>query len=111
MARGVERDVQRIYVTQLLSQLLSLPLGFFHHYQIGYLMARATSDVEAIERFMHQAFRMVLSGLLSFFLSLGLMSAIDWQLALLSLAPIPLIVVMMHWVGGMVRVGYRDMQE
>ena len=107
MARGVERDVQRIYVTQL----LSLPLGFFHHYQIGYLMARATSDVEAIQRFMHQAFRMVLSGLLSFFLSLGLMSAIDWQLALLSLAPIPLIVVMMHWVGGMVRVGYRDMQE
>ena len=32
------------------------------------------------------------------------MSAIDWQLALLSLAPMPLMVVMMRWVGGMVRV-------
>ncbi len=107
MARGVERDVRRMYVTHL----LSLPLGFFHTRQVGDLMARATSDIEAIQRFMHHAFRMSLSGLLGFLLSLGLMSAIDWQLALLALAPMPLMVVMMRWVGGMVRAGYRQVQE
>ena len=49
--------------------------------------------------------------MLGFLLSLGLMSAIDWQLALLALAPMPLMVVMMRWVGGMVRAGYRQVQE
>ena len=107
MARLVERDIRQAYVLHL----LELPLGFFQASQVGDLMARATSDVEAIQRFMHHAFRMSLTGLLAFFLSLGLMSAIDWQLALLALAPMPLMVVMMRWVGGMVRVGYRQVQE
>jgi ATP-binding cassette subfamily B protein len=107
MARGVERDLRRIYVVHL----LALPLGFFQTRQVGDLMARATSDIEAIQRFMHHAFRMALTGLLAFFLSLGLMSTIDWQLALLSLAPMPLMVVMMRWVGSVVRVGYRQVQE
>ena len=43
-----------MYVTHL----LSLPLVFFHTRQVGDLMARATSDIEAIQRFMHHAFRM-----------------------------------------------------
>ena len=107
MARGVERDLRRKYVVHL----LELPLAFFQTRQVGDLMARATSDIEAIQRFMHHAFRMALTGLLAFFLSLGLMSSIDWQLALLALAPMPLMVVMMRWVGGMVRVGYRQVQE
>ena len=107
MARLVERDIRQAYVLHL----LELPLGFFQASQVGDLMARATSDVEAIQRFMHHAFRMSLTGLLAFFLSLGLMSAIDWQLALLALAPMPLMVVMMRWVGGLVRVGYRQVQE
>ena len=107
MARLVERDIRQAYVLHL----LELPLGFFQASQVGDLMARATSDIEAIHRFMHHAFRMSLSGLLGFLLSLGLMSAIDWQLALLALAPMPLMVVMMRWVGGMVRAGYRQVQE
>ena len=107
MARHVERDVRRAYVLHL----LELPLGFFHARQVGDLMARSTSDVEAIQRFMHHAFRMTLTGLLTFFLSLGLMCAIDWQLALLSLAPMPLMALMTRWVGNKVRVGYRLVQE
>lgn len=107
MARLVERDVRRAYV----QHLLELPLGFFHQWQVGDLMARATSDVEAIQRFMHHAFRMTLTGLLTFLLSLVLMSMIDWQLALLSLAPMPLMALMTRWVGGMVRLGYRQVQE
>ncbi len=107
MARSVERDVRRAYV----QHLLELPLGFFHQWQVGDLMARSTSDVEAIQRFMHHAFRMTLTGLLTFLLSLVLMSMIDWQLALLALAPMPLMALMTRWVGGMVRVGYRQVQE
>jgi ATP-binding cassette subfamily B protein len=107
MALLVERDLRRLYVVHL----LELPLGFFQRRQVGDLMARATSDIEAIQRFMHHAFRMALTGLLAFFLSLGLMSAIDWQLALLSLAPMPLMALTTRWVGGKVRVGYREVQE
>ena len=69
-SRRVERDIRQIYV----NHLLKLSLDFFQRQKIGDLMARSTSDVEAIQRFLHHAFRMSLTGILTFVLSLGLMS-------------------------------------
>ena len=106
-SRLVERDLRRIYVRHL----IELPLGFFQGQRIGDLMARATNDVEALQRFLHHAFRMTLTGVLTFSLSLGLMCAIDWELALLSLLPMPVMVVTTRWVGRKVRTGYRQVQE
>ena len=106
-SRIVERDIRRAYVRHL----MTLPLSFFQERQVGDLMARATNDVEAIQRFLHHAFRMSLTGVLTFILSLGLMCAIDWELALLSLAPMPAMVLVTRSVGRRVRSGYRQVQE
>ena len=106
-SRLVERDIRRAYVRHL----MTLPLSFFQERQVGDLMARATNDVEAIQRFLHHAFRMALTGVLTFILSLGLMCAIDWELALLSLAPMPAMIFITRAVGRRVRSGYRQVQE
>jgi ATP-binding cassette, subfamily B, multidrug efflux pump len=106
-SRLVERNIRRAYVRHL----MTLPLSFFQERQVGDLMARATNDVEAVQRFLHHAFRMSLTGVLTFVMSLGLMCAIDWELALLSLAPMPAMVLITRSVGRRVRSGYRQVQE
>ncbi len=107
VSRKVERDIRSVYV----NHLLHLPLAFFHQRRVGDLMARATNDVEAVQRFLHHALRMSLTGVLTFVLTLILMCLIDWQLALLSLSPMPVMVLMTRWVGKKVRSGYRGVQE
>lgn len=106
-SRYVERDLRNLYVRHL----MALPLGFFHKRRLGELMARATNDVEAIQRFLHHAFRMTLTGLLTFFLSLTLMCLIDWRLSLLCLLPMPVMVLTTSWVSGRIHSGYRRVQE
>jgi len=106
-SRYVERDIRTAYV----EHLLRLPLGFFHSHRVGDLMARATNDVEAIQRFLHHAFRMTLTGILAFVLSLALMCTIDWELALYSLAPMPAMALSTRWVSKRVRAGFRQLQE
>jgi len=106
-SRKVERDVRQAYV----NHLLELPLTFFHRRQVGDLMARATNDVEAIQRFLSHAFRMTLMGISIFCLSLGVMCMIDWRLALYSLIPVPVMVFSASWVSGRMRSGYRRVQE
>jgi ATP-binding cassette, subfamily B, multidrug efflux pump len=107
VSRYVESDIRRAYV----EHLVRLPLRFFHERRVGDLMSRAINDVEAIQRFLHHAFRMTLTGLLTFFLSLTVMCLIDWQLALLALAPMPIMVLATNAVAGRVRDGYRLVQE
>jgi ATP-binding cassette, subfamily B, multidrug efflux pump len=106
-SRRIERDIRQAYSTHL----LLLSLDFFQERRIGDLMARATNDLEAIQRFLSHAFRMTLTGLLAFGMSLVLMCSIDWELALYALAPMPVLVVCTRWVGQKVRVGYRRVQE
>ncbi|MEW6752053.1 MAG: ABC transporter transmembrane domain-containing protein, partial [Candidatus Latescibacterota bacterium] len=106
-SRRVERDLRTLYV----DRLLRLPMAFFQARRSGDLMARATNDVEAIQRFLDHAFRMSLTGILALVLSLVLMCTIDWELALYSLAPMPLVALMTRWVSGRVRTGFRQVQE
>ncbi|MXX14975.1 MAG: hypothetical protein F4Z86_16265, partial [Gemmatimonadetes bacterium] len=46
-SRFIERDIRTIYVRHI----VRLPLSFFQAQRVGDLMARATNDVEAIQRF------------------------------------------------------------
>lgn len=107
LSRYVERDVRLAFI----HRLLLLPLSFFSRQRVGDLMTQATSDVEMIQRFLHHGFRMTLMGILTFFLSLGVMAYLDWQLALISLAPMPLLLVATNRVHTRFHAGYRSIQE
>lgn len=107
MSRGVERDIRTAYVRHL----LTLPLAFFQQRRVGDLMARVTSDSETIQRFMSHAFRMAITAVMMFVLSLILMCTIDWQLAVLSLMPMPIMALLTRLVSGRMRNGYRRVQE
>lgn len=107
MSRLVERDLRQRYVRHL----LVLPLAFFQRQRAGDLVARATNDVESIQRFFYFGLRMGFTGSLTFVLSLSLMCTIDWELALLALLPMPIMIAVTRWVGRKVRHGFRRVQE
>ena len=107
MSRLVERDLRQRYIRHL----LTLPLSFFHGERAGDLVARASNDVEAIQRFLFFGLRMGIFGVLTLVLSLALMCRIDWELALLALLPMPIMILLTRWVGRRVHRGFRRVQE
>ncbi len=107
MSRLVERDLRQRYIRHL----LTLPLSFFHGERAGDLVARASNDVESIQRFLFFGLRMGIFGMLTLVLSLALMCRIDWELALLALLPMPVMIVLTRWVGRRVHRGFRRVQE
>ena len=103
----IERDIRQRYF----AHLLTLPLGYFQQARTGDLMARATNDVEAVQRYLSHGFRMFLSAILGFSLSMTAMCFYDWELALYALLPLPVMAATLRIVGGKVRRRYRRVQE
>ena len=103
----VERDIRQRYF----AHLLTLPLGYFQQARTGDLMARATNDVEAVQRYLSHGFRMFLGALLGFSLSMVAMCLYDWELTLYALLPMPIMTVILRFVGSKVRRRYRRVQE
>ena len=103
----VERDIRQRYF----AHILTLPLGYFQQARTGDLMARATNDVEAVQRYLSHGFRMFLSAILGFSFSMVAMCLYDWELTLYALLPMPIMTVILRLVGSRVRRRYRRVQE
>jgi len=85
---AVEFDLrQRFY-----SHLQRLDLGFFDSQQTGQLMSRATVDLQSIRFFLGYGLVFITQNLLTITLAAVVMIAINPLLALIALAPAPLIV-------------------
>jgi ABC-type multidrug transport system fused ATPase/permease subunit len=85
---AVEFDLrQRFY-----AHLQRLELGFFDSRQTGQLMSRATVDLQSIRFFLGYGLIFITQNLLTITLACVVMFALDPLLALLALAPAPLVV-------------------
>ncbi|HEY0317186.1 MAG TPA: ABC transporter ATP-binding protein [Solirubrobacterales bacterium] len=85
---AVEFDLRQLFY----SHLQRLELGFFDSQQTGQLMSRATVDLQAIRFFLGYGLIFITQNLLTIVLASAVMFAIDPVLALIALAPAPLIV-------------------
>jgi ATP-binding cassette subfamily B protein len=95
---GVEYDLRnRIY-----SHLHSLELAFFDSQQTGQLMSRSTVDLQAVRFFLGYGLIFMAQSALTIVIAAGVMLAVNVDLALVSLAPMPLVI----WVAS--RYGRRN---
>jgi ABC-type multidrug transport system fused ATPase/permease subunit len=86
---GVEFDLRnRIY-----SHLQVLELGFFDNQQTGQLMSRATVDLQSIRFFLGYGLIFITQNALTILLASAVMIAVKPWLALLALAPVPVVVM------------------
>ncbi|MCO5315005.1 MAG: ABC transporter ATP-binding protein/permease [Solirubrobacterales bacterium] len=86
---AVEFDLRQ----QIYSHLQQLELGFFDQQQTGQLMSRATVDLQAIRFFLGYGLIFFSQSLLTIALAAGVMFWINPWLALVGLAPTPLVVL------------------
>ncbi len=104
---GVEyRLRERVY-----GHLLSLELAFFDRRQTGQLMSRATVDVQAVRFFLGYGLVLILQAAATLALAATAMLVVDAGLAVLSLAPVPLVVVIATRYGRRSRPAIQEVQQ
>lgn len=95
----------------LFHHLHRLSLNFYNNYSIGRLMSRLLSDVDVMQDFVSWS----LTGLArSIFTLLGItiaMLAMNWQLALVTFAVLPLMVMLTNYWRNRVRDAYRSTRQ
>ncbi len=104
---GVEYDLRE----RLYGHLQRLELGFFDHQQTGQLMSRATVDLQAVRFFLGYGLVFILQSVLTIALAGVVMIAINPTLGLISLAPVPFVVVISYRYGRRARPAIQETQQ
>ena len=79
--------------TQMYNKLQSLDLGFFHDKQTGDLMSRVINDTRDFELLYAHIIPELITNIVTFIGVLAILLTINWKLALITCAPIPLILL------------------
>ncbi len=104
---GIEYDLREL----LYGQLQRLELGFFDHQQTGQLMSRATVDLAAVRFFLGYGLVFILQSILTLVLAGVVMIAINPTLGLISLTPVPFVVVISYRYGRRARPAIQETQQ
>jgi ABC-type multidrug transport system fused ATPase/permease subunit len=104
---GVEYDLrERIY-----GHLQRLELGFFDHQQTGQLMSRGTVDLQAVRFFLGYGLVFILQSILTIVLAGIVMIARNPKLGLISLAPVPFVILISYRYGRRARPAIQETQQ
>ncbi|MDT5083116.1 MAG: ATP-binding cassette, subfamily bacterial, partial [Mycobacterium sp.] len=104
---GIEFDMRN----RLYEQLQRLELGFFDTQQTGQLMSRATVDLQAVRFFLGYGLIFIAQSLLTISLAAVAMFALRPELAALSLAPVPFVVLIANRYGHKSRPAMQEAQQ
>jgi ABC-type multidrug transport system fused ATPase/permease subunit len=104
---GVEYDLRN----RMYAHLQSLELGFFDSQQTGQLMSRATVDLQAIRFFLGYGLVFILQSLVTVVVAAVLMFSLNAPLALLTLAPMPVLVWVAFRYGRANRPASQEVQQ
>jgi ATP-binding cassette subfamily B protein len=104
---GVELDLRN----RLYGQLQRLELSFFDMQQTGQLMSRATVDLQAVRFFLGYGLIFIGQSLLTIALAGVAMFLIRPELAALSLAPVPFVVLVARSYGRRSRPALQEVQQ
>ena len=104
---GIEYDLRE----RLYSHLQRLELGFFDRQQTGQLMSRATVDLQAVRFFLGYGLVFIMQSVLTIALAAVAMLATNPELALISLAPVPFVVLISYRYGRRARPAIQETQQ
>ena len=104
---GVEMDLRR----RMYAHLQSLELGFFDRQQTGQLMSRATVDLQSVRFFLGYGLIFMLQSALTIVLASIAMIALQPGLALVSLLPVPFVVLIAQRYGRRARPALQEVQQ
>ena len=89
LAQSVIRDIRK----NLFRHIVSFRMRYFDKTPVGALVTRVVSDLEAITQVFSSGIMEISGDLISLTMVLSLMFATNWQLSLMTLIPIPLLII------------------
>jgi ATP-binding cassette subfamily B protein len=95
VGEGIMRDIR----TTLVSHLHKMPLSFFTGTKTGEIMNRVSSDVDNIDNVVTGTLVSIVTNIATMVTTVVTIFILDWRLALISLAIIPLMIVPLSPVG------------
>ncbi|GAA5482304.1 ABC transporter ATP-binding protein [Haloferula sargassicola] len=91
IAQSLEARLVHDLRVRLFDQLQRQPVRWFDRHASGEIMSRVSDDVPAMERVLVESLDVALPALFQFLAILGALFWHDWQLALVAIAPLPVI--------------------
>ena len=82
---------------QMFAHLQKLSLSFYDRNEVGRVMSRVQNDVTSLQELLTSGFFTVLADFLGLSVILFWMFSLDWRLALLTMAVLPLLVLVLWW--------------
>ncbi len=97
--------------TKLFRHIEKQPLSFFDRNPVGRLITRVTSDIESLSDVLSAGIVTILGDLFRLIFIAYFMFSLNWVLALVTLAVLPLMVQVTFWFRRMVRDQYRETRK
>lgn len=91
--------------------ILNQPLSFFNRTPIGRLITRVTSDVESLSAVLSAGVVTILGDLFKLVFIAAFMFSLNWRLALVTLAVLPIMIRVTFWFREVVRDQYRETRK
>lgn len=104
---GVVADARKL----IYEHMQRLSLRFYEDKQTGQLMSRVVNDSDKFELLIAHAIPDIVVNVLTLFGVMAVLFAMDWQLALLSMAPIPLVLLSLRTYARYVRPAFGARQK
>lgn len=96
---------------QLFSKISSFKLKYFDNTAVGTLVTRVISDIETIASVFSEGFLQIMGDLLKIFAAMAFMFWIDWKLTLVTLIPIPLLVLATNAFKNGIKKTFKDVRN
>ena len=104
---GVVADVRK----HIYEHLQALSLRYYEDKQTGQLMSRVINDTELFEQLISHAIPDVVVNLITLLGVSAVLLSLNWRLTLLSMIPIPLVVISLRVYARYVRPAFRERQK
>jgi ATP-binding cassette, subfamily B, multidrug efflux pump len=108
---GISRDVEFDLRNDLFARLVSLSWDFYGKYRTGDIMARSTNDLNAVRMMLGPGIMYWTETMLTLILAVGVMAWVDWPLALVALAPAPIVSFVVIVFGRMIHARFERIQK
>ncbi len=108
---SVGQQVMKDLRVQLFRHIQYLSMSFFNRTPVGRLITRITNDVDALNEFLTQGVVMIVADLLTLIGIIAVMFALNWRLALISLATLPVLAVIVAIYQRFMRAAYRLVRQ
>ncbi len=96
--------------TNVFNHITRLRLKYFDHTPIGVLITRAVSDLETIADIFSEGLISIIGDMLQLIALIGIMLYTDWRLTLVTLIPMPLLMLATYWFKEAIKTSFQEVR-